>query len=91
MKAADYKRLVDAHVTHKMTFEEFEAAFDAAFDDEPENMDEALFQVLDRISGAIHSYWPGLPVADETRVRIGDATFRQELEAASADLGQLQR
>ncbi|MBV7537190.1 hypothetical protein KW842_15590 [Duganella sp. sic0402] len=52
----DYLRLLQRFLQHQISPQEFQVAFFARFQNEPPNMDETLFLLLDELFGALDCY-----------------------------------
>ena len=78
MTATEYSNLITSFMDNMVDFNSFKIAFEQAFDDEEEDMDEDLFFILDSVWGSLQSYWPNITAEEERPVRITGETLRKE-------------
>ncbi len=79
MTATEYSNLILSFLDNTKDFDSFKAAFEEAFDEEEEDMDENLFFILDGVWGSLQSYWPDIAAEGERAHRITGETLRKEL------------
>ncbi|ABY36407.1 MULTISPECIES: colicin immunity domain-containing protein [Chloroflexus] len=89
MTLTEYKRLIEAFLTHEISAAEFEERYMAAFLAEPGGMDKELFLILDALFAAVDCYWPGCAPGEETPFEISEEQLRREARDALARLEQL--
>lgn len=83
-----YLALVERFLDGTITAEEFEKAFLNSFKAEPASLDNELYKILDKLFGAVDSYWHECEPGSETAFEISEDALR---EASSSALVQLKQ
>jgi hypothetical protein len=82
MTAEQYRAMISSFVGGHMPADRFEREFLEAFLDEPADMDDELFRILDELFGAVDAYWPECGPGEETAFVISEDTLRHQAEGA---------
>ncbi len=83
-----YLALIDRFLGGSITVEEFEKTFLTSFKAEPASLDNELYEILDKLFGAVDSYWHECELGSETAFEISEVTLREEAADALAQLEQ---
>lgn len=88
MTANYYQTLINHFLSSSITVEEFEKTFLTSFKAEPASLDSKLFEILDKLFGAVDSYWHECKPGSETAFEISEVALRQEAAYALTQIEQ---
>ncbi|MDT8862597.1 colicin immunity domain-containing protein [Alkalihalobacillus sp. MEB130] len=89
MLAYKYKMLMKGFIDDVINVEDFERAYLKTFKNETERMDNALFEILNRVFEAVDCYWHECHYGQETAFDISEQQLRKEVCEALIKLNNL--
>lgn len=88
MDIVSYKELIKSFINRKVTVDEFEKDFLAAFKTEPGPMNPSIYDILENLFAAVDAYWYECLPGQETAFTISEDMLREEANQALLKLDQ---